>query len=69
MLGIILVVGLDVISLEFFLCEYFLYILKNCVIIFYIGSVMVYVCNVMVELVVKNLIVGLKGKRLLLLVL
>lgn len=60
--GKIVVVGLDVMSLELLFINYFFLILKNCVILFYIGSVIYRICNIMFLLVVNNLLVGLRGE-------
>lgn len=60
--GQIVVVGLDVMILELLFINYFFLILKNCVILFYIGSVIYRICNIMFMLVVNNLLVGLRGE-------
>ncbi|XP_011449387.3 glyoxylate reductase/hydroxypyruvate reductase [Magallana gigas] len=62
--GTILAAGLDVTSPEPLPREHPLHTLKNCVITPHIGSATVYARNAMAELAAKNLIAGLKGKRL-----
>lgn len=62
--GTILAAGLDVTSPEPLPREHPLHTLKNCVITPHIGSATVYARNAMAELAAKNLIAGLKRKRL-----